>query len=151
MALRGHFFGRQNYMLNRSILLSAFAALAFTAVAAQSAPMNKCVADGAVTYQQGPCPSNQPRKDPTLAELNAAEKQKRQAAAASTPAERPRAAGPAPNAANPVNASFRCDGRQHCSQMKSCEEAKYFLAHCPGVKMDGDRDGIPCEEQWCSR
>jgi len=144
-------------MLNLSTLLSALAALAFTAVAAQAAPMNKCVADGAVTYQQGPCPSNQARKDPTLAELNAAEKQKRQAAAASTPAERPRATGSAAspaNAVNPVNpmsASFRCDGRQHCSQMKSCEEAKYFLARCPGVKMDGDGDGVPCEEQWCGR
>lgn len=46
---------------------------------------------------------------------------------------------------------FRCDGRTHCSQMTSCSEAKYFLAHCPGVKMDGDRNGIPCEQQWCGR
>jgi cold shock CspA family protein len=42
-----------------------------------------------------------------------------------------------------------CDGRTHCSQMKSCEEAKYFIDNCPGTKMDGDRDGIPCEKQWC--
>ncbi|MCK6421925.1 MAG: excalibur calcium-binding domain-containing protein [Aquabacterium sp.] len=34
--------------------------------------------------------------------------------------------------------------------MRSCDEAKFFLAHCPGVKMDGDRDGVPCESQWCS-
>lgn len=34
--------------------------------------------------------------------------------------------------------------------MTSCSEAKLFLQHCPGVEMDGDRDGIPCEEQWCS-
>jgi len=47
-------------------------------------------------------------------------------------------------------ASFRCDGRTHCSQMTSCEEAKYFLRNCPGVKMDGNRDGIPCEQQWCT-
>ncbi|MBJ6981967.1 excalibur calcium-binding domain-containing protein [Luteimonas sp. MC1572] len=33
--------------------------------------------------------------------------------------------------------------------MTSCAEAKYFIAHCPNTKMDGDRDGIPCEEQWC--
>ncbi len=44
---------------------------------------------------------------------------------------------------------YRCDGRTYCSQMKSCEEAKYFLQNCPDVKMDGDRDGIPCESQWC--
>jgi hypothetical protein len=47
-------------------------------------------------------------------------------------------------------ASFRCDGRTHCSQMSSCAEAKYFLNNCPGVKMDGDRDGVPCEQQWCN-
>ena len=46
-------------------------------------------------------------------------------------------------------ASFTCDGRAYCSQMTSCEEAMYFIAHCPGTKMDGDRDGIPCERQWC--
>ena len=42
-----------------------------------------------------------------------------------------------------------CDKRIYCSQMTSCEEAKYFLAHRPGVKMDGDNDGIPCERQFC--
>lgn len=45
---------------------------------------------------------------------------------------------------------FRCDGRAYCSEMRSCAEAKYFLAHCPNVKMDGDHDGIPCERQWCT-
>lgn len=44
---------------------------------------------------------------------------------------------------------FQCDGRTDCSQMTSCEEAHYFLATCPGVKMDGDGDGVPCERQWC--
>lgn len=47
-------------------------------------------------------------------------------------------------------ADFRCDGRTRCSQMTSCAEATYFLRHCPGTRMDGDRDGIPCEEQWCN-
>jgi cold shock CspA family protein len=47
------------------------------------------------------------------------------------------------------SASFTCDGRLHCSQMTSCAEATYFLRYCPGVKMDGDGDGIPCEEQLC--
>jgi hypothetical protein len=44
----------------------------------------------------------------------------------------------------------RCDGRTYCSQMTSCEEAKYFLNHCPNTKMDGDHDGVPCEKQWCT-
>lgn len=49
----------------------------------------------------------------------------------------------------PAASLFSCDGRQHCSQMTSCEEAKFFLRKCPTVKMDGDGDGIPCEQQWC--
>ena len=48
-----------------------------------------------------------------------------------------------------VTADRRCDGRVYCSQMTSCEEATWFLQHCPGVKMDGNNDGIPCEKQWC--
>ncbi len=43
---------------------------------------------------------------------------------------------------------FKCDGRQHCSQMKSYDEAKYFNDYCPNTKMDGDGDGIPCERQF---
>lgn len=45
---------------------------------------------------------------------------------------------------------FHCDGRTHCSQMTSCAEATYFLRNCPGVQMDGNNDGEPCEEQWCN-
>lgn len=45
----------------------------------------------------------------------------------------------------------RCDGRRYCSQMSSCEEATWFLKNCPGTKMDGDNDGVPCEAQWCAR
>ena len=51
--------------------------------------------------------------------------------------------GPAP--------AMRCDGRTRCQQMTSCEEATWFLQHCPGTQMDGDGDGIPCEQQWCTR
>ena len=42
----------------------------------------------------------------------------------------------------------QCDGRQHCSQMTSCEEATWFLQNCPNTKMDGEGDGIPCERQF---
>ncbi|MDM4769193.1 cold shock domain-containing protein [Solimonas sp. SE-A11] len=49
----------------------------------------------------------------------------------------------------PVRApGFSCDGKVYCSEMSSCDEARYYLAHCPGVKMDGDGDGKPCEK-WC--
>ena len=43
----------------------------------------------------------------------------------------------------------RCDGRTRCSQMTSCAEATWFLKNCPGVQMDGNHDGVPCERQWC--
>lgn len=49
--------------------------------------------------------------------------------------------------AEPVG--YRCDGRIHCSQMTSCQEATWFLQNCPGVRMDGNHDGVPCEQQWC--
>ncbi|WP_432470290.1 excalibur calcium-binding domain-containing protein [Amphritea sp. HPY] len=41
--------------------------------------------------------------------------------------------------------NFRCDGREHCSQMTSRAEAVFFINNCPNTKMDGDRDGVPCE------
>ena len=73
-----------------------------------------------------------------------------------TPAPTPMSAVPAKSIADQnhapaaITARFRCDGRAHCSQMTSCEEAKFFLRNCPDVKMDGDYDGVPCEEQWCT-
>lgn len=45
---------------------------------------------------------------------------------------------------------FQCDGRKTCSQMRSCSEARQFLQNCTGMEMDGDNDGIPCEQQLCS-
>ncbi len=44
-----------------------------------------------------------------------------------------------------IQQSFQCDSRQFCSQMRSRAEAEFFVANCPNTKMDGDRDGIPCE------
>ena len=49
-----------------------------------------------------------------------------------------------------VNIQFKCDGRTHCSNMTSCEEATFFLQNCPSTEMDGDNDGVPCESQWCN-
>lgn len=67
---------------------------------------------------------------------------------ARTQAQQP-ADTPAWTPAAATRSSFQCDGRTHCSQMTSCDEATYFLKHCPGTTMDGDRDGVPCEQQWC--
>ena len=125
--------------------LGVVASLVLASVDVVAAPLNKCVVQGSVTYQQSPCPAGEVRKPPTAQELNAAEPGRRAAAGPATPAKRT-----AP-AASSEPGPFRCDGRTRCTQMKSCDEAKYFLAHCPGVTMDGDHDGIPCEKQWCGR
>lgn len=55
-----------------------------------------------------------------------------------------------PASAAADTARFQCDGRTHCSQMTSCAEATFFLRHCPNTKMDGNHDGVPCEQQWCT-
>lgn len=46
--------------------------------------------------------------------------------------------------------NFQCRGKTYCSEMSSCAEAKFYLLNCPGTKIDGDHDGIPCEKQWCN-
>ncbi len=58
---------------------------------------------------------------------------------------------PAASSAQPLAAgeTFTCDGRTHCSEMRSCAEAEYFIEYCPGTKMDGNNDGEPCEQQLC--
>ncbi|HIE15492.1 MAG TPA: excalibur calcium-binding domain-containing protein [Bacteroidales bacterium] len=48
-----------------------------------------------------------------------------------------------------MNGTFQCSGKIYCSEMSSCAEAKFYLRNCPGTKMDGNNDGIPCEKQWC--
>ncbi len=47
------------------------------------------------------------------------------------------------------SSNFTCDGRTRCTQMTSCEEATFFIENCPNTKMDGNKDGVPCESQWC--
>ena len=132
-------------MLRTSSFVTVIAGLVLIASEVGAAPANKCMVNGTVTFQQGPCPTDQVRKaPPTIEELNAEEKRRR-ATTTATAAEKP-----APTTSI-TPSGLSCDGRQYCSQMKSCAEAKYFLANCAGVKMDGDKNGIPCEKQWCTR
>ena len=132
-------------MLHCVAILIALAGLGTTVSVVSAEQSNKCIVNGTVAYQQGPCPSEQVRKTPTDAELNIAEKDKRAAAASAAAAK----STTSPRMA--VNVGYKCDGRNYCSQMTSCAEARYFLSNCAGVKMDGDGNGIPCEKQWCSR
>jgi hypothetical protein len=45
--------------------------------------------------------------------------------------------------------TFSCTGKTSCREMTSCSEATFYLNNCPNVRIDGDGDGIPCEDQWC--
>jgi hypothetical protein len=160
------------------IPLALFVAVLADSPLASATDFYKCTINGSITYQGEPCPTVEPPiKRPTVEQLNAERQKKLRemgVSAASVPASAPAAggvqrspkSGAAPGwptlpevartrpAGAPVQlpvAAFRCDGRVYCSQMTSCAEAEYFLANCPGVKMDGDHDGIPCEDQWCER
>lgn len=43
--------------------------------------------------------------------------------------------------------NFNCMGKRNCSEMTSCEEAKFYLRNCPDTgQLDPDRDGVPCED-----
>ena len=150
-------------------------AFLFVAVLAQqaqaAAAVYKCMKNREVTYQSEPCPTPIRRTEPNIKKLNEERMKKlletgtigkstksdndgqvseKADAMAAAPAQTAKTSV-ASTTAQPVKTTttFKCDGRQHCSQMTSCSEAKYFLKNCPGVKMDGDNDGIPCEDQWC--
>lgn len=46
---------------------------------------------------------------------------------------------------------FQCKPEKNsCSKMASCAEALFHQERCNVPDMDGDRDGIPCEQQWCN-
>ena len=41
--------------------------------------------------------------------------------------------------------SFTCGSKTYCREMTSCEEAKFYLSQCGLSRLDGDKDGVPCE------
>lgn len=43
---------------------------------------------------------------------------------------------------------YRCDGRKYCSQMRSRDEAMFFLTNCPETQLDDNENGIPCEQHF---
>ncbi|OBX05928.1 cold-shock protein [Gallibacterium genomosp. 3] len=41
---------------------------------------------------------------------------------------------------------YSCDdGKRYCKEMRSCEEAKFYLNQCGVGRLDRDKDGVPCE------
>jgi phosphatidylserine/phosphatidylglycerophosphate/cardiolipin synthase-like enzyme len=43
------------------------------------------------------------------------------------------------------NAGFACGSKTKCSQMTSCEEARFYLNRCSVRSLDRDGNGVPCE------
>ena len=44
-------------------------------------------------------------------------------------------------------AQVSCQPRRTCGQIRSCEEAEWYLYNCSwGSRLDGDGDGAPCEK-----
>jgi hypothetical protein len=161
-------------MLKTSTIVIMFAVLMPHLSLQAATPVYKCTNMGLVTFQSVPCSSGPRRDDPSVEKLNAERQKKLRESGSAPPALKSSAPGGelspptsgaswssspseqtrpqtvvAPSAS--PNDTFKCDGRTLCSQMTSCAEAKYFLNRCPGVKMDGDGDGIPCENQWCNK
>ena len=67
----------------------------------------------------------------------------------------PRASAPrasAPTASRSIASlrvpRVRCGSKRYCREMTSCAEAVAFLRQCR-APMDGDRDGVPCEQVAC--
>ena len=38
-----------------------------------------------------------------------------------------------------------CGGKRRCAQMRSCDEARFFLSRCGMKSLDSNGDGVPCE------
>ena len=38
-----------------------------------------------------------------------------------------------------------CGEKRTCGEMTSCEEARFYLTQCGVSRLDGDKDGTPCE------
>lgn len=41
--------------------------------------------------------------------------------------------------------AFECGQKIYCTQMTSCKEAMFYFNECGLSRLDGDKDGIPCE------
>ncbi len=46
---------------------------------------------------------------------------------------------------NVAATNFQCGSKRYCKEMTSCEEAKFYLRKCGLSRLDGDKDGVPCE------
>ena len=49
-------------------------------------------------------------------------------------------------ASAPPVAAFACGQKTYCREMASCDEARFYLEQCGLSRLDGDGDGVPCEQ-----
>ena len=54
------------------------------------------------------------------------------------------AAKPEPTPAR-TDVAGRCGAKRTCAEMTSCAEARFYLNECGLSRLDGDKDGTPCE------
>jgi endonuclease YncB( thermonuclease family) len=52
----------------------------------------------------------------------------------------------APAEVEPRGDPAACGTKRYCREMTSCEEARFHLTRCGLLRLDGDGDGVPCEE-----
>ena len=41
---------------------------------------------------------------------------------------------------------YTCGSKRHCAQMRSCDEAYFYLSHCRVESLDRSGDGVPCKK-----
>ncbi|MBI4936625.1 MAG: thermonuclease family protein [Nitrosomonadales bacterium] len=59
------------------------------------------------------------------------------------------AASPSPQRVPPRD--YACGTKRYCSQMRSCDEAHFYLRHCGVKTLDSDGNGLPCESLCAAR
>lgn len=52
---------------------------------------------------------------------------------------------PAATSSLEIEGNYSCGAKSKCSEMKTCAEAKFYLNTCGLSRLDGDKDGTPCE------
>jgi hypothetical protein len=77
----------------------------------------------------------------TVADAAAKDKWERKGCSASTKAAATETSAPESG----KSGKYECGGKSKCGQMRSCEEARFYLNSCGLRKLDRDNDGIPCE------
>ena len=132
--------GRRSGLLSSVLSLAAIAAIAWYGYERYSATVDAGAFD-ASSFDSARTDSGRSSSGRSYSESFDADRPDRFSAQPASPVVPRASAAPAPRP------GFVCDGRRHCSQMNSCEEARFFLRHCPGTEMDGDHDGLPCERE----